>query len=290
MSSQAYIFELSEKSFAASALQNSYQIPVLVEFMGVWSGPCISMADRLSQLATEFAGQFIFAKVDIDEQQALREQYKIENVPTLLVFRNGSEVQREVGELSEDDLRRMLKDYGIYSAAEEMRKQAREKHMAGDTEGAILALTEAIKSEPGNVRVAMDMVQIFLDIGQLEQAQGLFNRLPEAVREHPSGRSLMAQIKFASLAAQTDGEAALRERLNDNPTDHEARFDLSLCRVAAHDIKEAMDLLFEIQSADANYREGAAKEMIGLLANMLSDSDPDAANDYRRRLANLAAG
>lgn len=289
MSSTPYIFELSEKSFASSGLKNSYQLPVLVQFMGVWSGPCINMADQLSQLATEFAGQFIFAKVDIDEQQALREQYHIENVPTLIVFRNGAEVQREVGELSDSELRVLLKDYGIFSIAEELRAQAREQHMNGDTQAAILSLTQAIQKEPGNLRVAMDMVQIFLDIGELEQATGLFNRLPETVREHSTGRALMAQIKFATLATQTDGEAALRERLAINANDTAASFDLALCRVAAHDIEDAMQQLFTIQTHEPDFRNGAAKELISLLANMLSDSDPEAANNYRRRLANLSA-
>ncbi len=172
MSSQAYIFELSAESFPASALQNSYQLPVLAEFMGVWSGPCIQMADVLSVLANEFAGRFIFAKVDIDEQQSLREQYKIENVPTLVVLQNGEEVRREVGEMQESELRRLLKDYGIFHESDELREQA-------------------------------------------------------------------------------------------------------------------MEQLFRIQEQNPDFRDGAAREMVGLLAGMLMDSDPEAGGAYRRRLANM---
>jgi len=287
MSKQAYIFELSAQSFPESALKNSYQIPVLVEFMGVWSGPCVAMANRLSDLAKEFAGDFIFAQVDIDEQQDLREQYRIENVPTLVVLRHGEEVRREVGEMQEQELRALLKELGIFRQSDQLREQAREKHLAGDTPAAIMLLTEAIQSDPGNTRVAMDMVQVFLDIGERQQAQGLFERLPQAVRDSGPGKSLFGQIRFAALAAETEGLEALQERLATDAGDHAARFDLAICLVAQHQFEQAVEQLFQIQQAEPDFRKGAAREMIGLLSNMLTQSAPDQAAGYRRRLANL---
>jgi thioredoxin-like negative regulator of GroEL len=53
-------------------------------------------------LASEFSGQFIFAKIDIDEQEELKQQFSITNVPTLIVFKDGKEVQREEGELQDE--------------------------------------------------------------------------------------------------------------------------------------------------------------------------------------------
>jgi thioredoxin-like negative regulator of GroEL len=70
-----------------------------IEFMGIWSEPCIKTEYAISDLASEFSGQFIFAKIDIDEQEELKQQFSITNVPTLIVFKDGKEVQREEGEL-----------------------------------------------------------------------------------------------------------------------------------------------------------------------------------------------
>lgn len=89
MTKEALVFEVSESGFSRYVIENSHKVPVLVEFMGVWSETCVAMADTLSGLAREFAEQFVFAKVDIDEQPGLRDQYEIKNHPTLLVFRNG---------------------------------------------------------------------------------------------------------------------------------------------------------------------------------------------------------
>lgn len=287
MSSQAYIFELSKQSFPTSAVQNSHQLPVLVQFMGVWSGPCIVMADTLAKLATEFAGDFIFAKVDIDEQSELKDQYQIENVPTLIVLRNGEEVKREVGELQEDEMRALLREFGIFRASDDKREQARQLHMNGDTQNAVLLLTQAIKEDPSNTRVALDMVQIFIDLGQVEQAEGLLQRLPEKDRGSEIGQALAFQLKFSQLAAATDGADMLQQAIALQPDNLSARFDLAICLIAKHDMDQAVDQLMEILRQDAEFREGAAREMISLLSNAIANAQPDVAAQYRRQMANL---
>ncbi|MGD8999771.1 MAG: tetratricopeptide repeat protein [Granulosicoccaceae bacterium] len=287
MSKEVFVFEVSEKSFGQSVLLNSRKLPVLVEFMGVWSEPCVVMADMLAGLAKEFAEQFIFARVDIDENPALREEYKIENLPTLVVFRNGEAVRTEIGQLQETEARALLKDFGVFRESDEIREQARAKHMAGKTPEAITLLAGAVKKDPTNTRIAMDMVQIFIDIGELEEAKKLFERLPSHDRESDMGKALSGQLLFLDLAAKTDGEQALLQRIATNPDDHDAYFDLALCQVASHHYDQAMDNLFYIQEHDAGYKDGAAREMIATLVNMLKPAHPQLARDYRRRLSNM---
>jgi tetratricopeptide (TPR) repeat protein len=79
---------------------------------------------------------------------------------------------------------------------DQLRKQAREQHLSGNTKDAIILLTEAISSDPSNVLVALDMVQIFLDIGEIEQAQALFERLPESAQKSDIGLSISSQLNF----------------------------------------------------------------------------------------------
>lgn len=290
MPDQAYIFELTAESFPGSALQNSHQLPVVVEFMGMWSGPCVMMADRLAGLAREFAGRFVFAKVDVEEQPELRDQYHVDNIPTLVVLRDGKPVRRETGEMDEPELRALLKEFGIYRESDELREQARARHVEGDSHNAILLLTEAIKKDPGNTRVALDMVQILLDIGERDQAKALFDRLPEGARSSEMGKAVSGQLLFAGLAAATDGVAALTDRLKADPDDHAARFDLALCEVARHEYPAAIEHLFGILEVDPGFRDGAARELVATIANMLMPNEPELAQEYRRRLSNLLAG
>lgn len=284
-----FIFELSQSSFTASAVENSYKLPVIVEFMGVWSEPCIRLADSLSVLAREFAGQFIFAKVDVDEQPELSQQYGIENVPSLLVLKDGKVINTLDGLVKESELRELLKSLGIYNQSDELRLQAREKHLAGYTVEAIQLLTQAIQQDPANSRVAMDMVQVMIDIGELEQATGLFNRLPDSEKESEFGRALIGQLSFMELASNTAGKEALISHLASNETDQDARFDLAICYIAAHQYELAAEALFNIMKVEPEYKDGAAREMIGNLANMLSASSPELSAVIRRQLANLMA-
>ena len=97
MSKQAIIFEVSDRSFDKYVIGNSDKAPVFVVFMNMWSEPCNQSAELFSSLATEFAEQFVFAKVDVDENKELVEQHKIENVPTLKIFVDGKELVSEEG-------------------------------------------------------------------------------------------------------------------------------------------------------------------------------------------------
>lgn len=280
-------FEVSNNNFDTVVLDNSNKLPVLVEFMGVWSGPCIQMSEQISSLAQEFAGEFLFAKVDIDEQAELKEKYGITNIPCLKVFKDGDVKQTEEGQLSREEVAAVLKEYGVYSQADELRLQAREQHMEGNTTQAIQLLVQAMKQDPSNVKVAMDMVQIFIDLNEIEQAKGLYNQLPNSAKSSDLGKQLLGQLTALIQASKTEGIAALREQLLLSPDSCDIRFDLAVCLVADKDYVTAVDYLFEILKIDSKYKQGAANEMIVNAANMLTSSEPDLASSFRRRLGNI---
>lgn len=288
MNKESLIFEVSQESFAKSVLFNSNKVPVVVEFMGIWSKPCVIMADLFSQLAEEFAGEFIFAKVDIDENPELRKEYQIENVPTLLVFKDEKVVRKEVGQIQEVEARGLLKDFNIFHQSDLIREQAREKHLSGDTPSAILMLTDAIKNDPSNTRIALEMVQIFIDIGEIAQAQGLFSKLPEQDQSSEMGKALNGQLTFAELAGKTKGLNQLEKEILEQPDNSNCRFDLAICLVATYQYEAAVDHLFIILEKEPDFKEGAVKEMLITISNMISPVNHDLASQFRRRLANLS--
>lgn len=289
MSKQAIIFEVSDSSFEKYVIGNSDKAPVFVVFMNMWSEPCNQTAELFSSLATEFAEQFIFAKVDIDENKGLVEQYNVENVPTLKIFVDGKAVISEEGNLSEDEARALLKSYGIVNQSEELRLQARQHHMQGETPQAIMLLSQAMQQDSSSIKVAMDMVQIFIDTGEIEQAKGLFNQLPDAVKSSETGLSLTGQLWIIDEAAKTAGLQSLKESILANPDDFSARFDCAICEIAQHNTQQALDHLFYIQQNNADYKDGAAKEMIVTIINTIAPNDPETAQKYRTQLAGLLA-
>ena len=289
MNQDVYIFEVTEKTFPTAVIQNSEKLPVIVLFMGAWSEPCFISDALFSGLAKEFSGQFIFAKVDIDEQPDLRKEYQIQNVPTVKVFHQSAEIRTEEGQLNESESRDLLKSLGIFHESDAMREEARNKHLSGDTSGAILLLTQAIQKHPSNTRVAMDMVQIFIDIEDLDNSQALFGKLPDHDKNSDMGKALSGQLIFLELASKTAGFENLQQKLLTNPDDHQSRFDLAICQIARHQIDEAMDNLFKLMTENPNFLDGAPREMIVTLIQMLTPSNPEQAKTYQRMLSNQLA-
>ena len=289
MTKEALVFEVSDSSYGKYVLLNSHKVPVIVAFEGVWSEPCMIVADIFSSLAKEFAESFIFAKVDIDENPELKEKYNIENVPTLAVFVDGEPVRFEVGILQEKEARALLRDFGIFHESDDMRQQARELHLQGETPQAITLLTQAMKKDPSNTRIALDMVQIFIDMGEHQEARALLDRLPQEDRDSGTGKSLAGQLWVIEQAEKTEGAEKLAERIANDADDLDARFDLAICDMSRHDYEHAMEQLFYIHEHAPEYKEGAAREMIVTVINMLAPANPEFAQQYRRKLSSMLA-
>lgn len=128
------------------------------------------------------------------------------------------------------------------------------------------------------------------DIGEIENAKGLFNRLPERERESDTGKSLKGQINVAEFAAKTEGLETLQQRVAANDADTQARFDLVVCLIAQHRYQEGMDHLLHIIKHDPDFKNGAARELMITAIRTITPGNAELANQYQRKLANLLAG
>ena len=103
------ILQVTDQNFEQEVLKANQ--PVLVDFWAAWCGPCRMIAPTVEALATEYSGKAKVAKMNVDENQSTPAQYRIQGIPTLLLFKDGQVREQLVGAASRDTIEKLLKKY-----------------------------------------------------------------------------------------------------------------------------------------------------------------------------------
>lgn len=98
--------QVGDDTFESAVIQSP--TPVLVDFYATWCGPCKAIAPSLEQLSTEYAAKLKIVKLDIDQAPGVMEKFGVEGVPTLIIFKGGQEVERQVGAAPKPQLKRWI--------------------------------------------------------------------------------------------------------------------------------------------------------------------------------------
>ena len=101
-----HVVTVTSENFERDVLQSD--VPVVVDFWATWCGPCKRIAPVLDAAANDYDGAVRIAKVDVDQSRDLASQYGIRNIPTLLVFKNGEQVNKHVGALNRATLDKLI--------------------------------------------------------------------------------------------------------------------------------------------------------------------------------------
>jgi len=153
-----------------------------------------------------------------------------------------------------------------------------------DMGGAAQAFAHVLQIEPDNQKAIAGMARVYLAGGDVEQARQTIAMAPQDSRD-PAVQSVRAQLSLsgAAPAGALDG---LKARVDADPADHQARFDLAVAQAAAGDLKGAVDHLLHIVQADREWNDQAARKQ---LLTVFEAAGPmsDVAKDGRRRLSSI---
>ncbi|WP_417597959.1 thioredoxin [Pararhodobacter oceanensis] len=284
-----WIKDTNEASFMADVVEASQQVPVIVDFWAPWCGPCKTLGPALEAAVTAAKGKVRMVKINVDENQALAGQMRVQSIPTVYAFHEGRPVDAFQGALAPseikafvDKLAALADDGGLEAALEEADAMLAE----GAATDAAEVFAAILGEEPENAAALGGLARAHIAIGTLDQAEALLANAPAAIANAPELDAARAQLELARQASEAGPVEELRTALEAEPDNHQLRFDLANALHASGDVEGAIDLLLDLFRRDREWNDAAAKAQLFTIFDALQPTDP-LAQKGRRRLSSM---
>ncbi len=277
MAASAWIFAVDQGDFDNAVLQRSHVVPVVVDFWAPWCGPCRLLAPVLENLIDERQGEVLLAKVNIDDNQELAAQYGIMSIPTVIAFRGGQPVLDFMGLLPDYQIREFL-DRLSPSEADRLTSQAKAVEET-DPARAEQLYRQAVARDARHEAAPLGLARVLIAQGQDPQAREILENLA-AGEEVDRLKARMALRELAQLADETTA----RQRLEADPNNALARYEIGCVLAAAAQYPEALDMLLSAGERDAKLAAAKVREAMVHIFQIIGVTSP-LANEYREKLS-----
>jgi putative thioredoxin len=281
--------DTTTQSFMKDVIEESRRQPVLVDFWAPWCGPCKQLTPVLEKAVRAAKGKVKLCKMNTDEHPAIAGQMGIQSIPAVIAFVNGQPADGFLGALPESQvtafLERLTKTK-LGGEESDLLKAADAALVDGDAAGAAQAYAQVLAQDAANVHALAGLARCYIETGAIEQAKQTLAMVPASRHNEASVAAARAALDVAEQAATLGPLAELEKQVAENPSDHQARFDLALALNAKGRRVETVDHLLDIVRRDRKWNDDAARKQLVQLFEAWGPTD-EATVAGRRRLSSI---
>ena len=262
------IVNSTTQTFVADVIEASMELPVIVDFWAPWCEPCKTLGPLLEKIVNAAQGKIKLVKVDIDQNQEIAMQMRIQSIPAVFAFKNGQPVDGFVGAQSESQIKRFVErltgPIGP-TPVEQALEQAQAALESEDFNSAANLYSQVLKHAPDEAAAVAGMARSLLGLNDGVGAREVLDAVDDKLVKHAEIEGARAALELAERSENTGDAANVSEllaRLEANANDHQARYDLAMAYYAQARNEETIDELVEIVSRERTWNEEAAREML----------------------------
>ena len=290
-SEEILIKDVNEDTFMDDVIEASKSSPIVVDFWAPWCGPCKTLGPALEAEVKATNGKIKMVKIDIDQNQNLASQMRIQSIPAVFAFVDGQPIDGFMGAKAPSELKvfieklleKVTDDEGDLSeaiaVADEM-LEAEEFDDAAETFEAILG------EDPNSSLAFVGLFKSKMGAKKLDDAKKMLEEIPDTLKNKPEILALQAQIELTNQAEGIGELNDLRKLLSTDVNNHQVRFDLALALFTKGETSEAIQELLIIFRVDQDWNDDAARQQLFKFFDILGGEDPITLSG-RRQLASM---